>query len=519
MSRPSRSFTQPVLKLLTAADTLCNRLYGQRFNPLYQSGTIVVASYLALVATGLWLILFYRVGSPWESVAYLTDHRWIGNWVRGLHRYASDLAVVATAVHALRMFAQGRSWGARLMAWTTGCLLLLLLLMCGWTGYVMVWDTFGQYLAREGSRMLDTLPVLSEPTGRAFTGEQPVPTVFFFLNLFAHIGIPLAMGVVFWLHIKRLQRPALLPPRTLMWTAIGVLTAAAVVWPVSLAPQARALTLPADVPADVFFAFWVPIARRLGGAQALGAATAVGILLLLVPRVTRPGTASTPPPSVVIEDLCVGCVQCAVDCPYSAIRMIDREDGRDGQVARVDPHLCVSCGICAGSCAPMGVGPPGRTGRDQVEEVRAFVSTGTASDAVVVIGCQHAATSNAAEIERAGAVPYAVDCAGNLHTSVIEILLRAGAAGVMVLACPPRDCWHREGPRWLHERVYMGREAELQPRVDRARIRLIDAADRQTAVAAIHAFASDVRSLRAPAPAASLDVNIVCEPAVLESEA
>jgi coenzyme F420-reducing hydrogenase delta subunit len=166
----------------------------------------------------------------------------------------------------------------------------------------------------------------------------------------------------------------------------------------------------------------------------------------------------------------------------------------------------------------MGVGPPGRTGRDQVEEVRAFVSTGTASEAVVVIGCQHAATSNAADIERAGAVPYAVDCAGNLHTSVIEILLRAGAAGVMVLACPPRDCWHREGPRWLRERVYMGREAELQPRVDRARIRLIDAADRQTAVAAIHAFASDVLSLRAPAPAASLDVHRECEPAILESE-
>ena len=38
---------------------------------------------------------------------------------------------------------------------------------------------------------------------------------------------------------------------------------------------------------------------------------------------------------------------------------------------------------------------------------------------------------------------------GNLHTSVIEILLRAGAAGVMIMACPARDCRHREGPRWL----------------------------------------------------------------------
>jgi quinol-cytochrome oxidoreductase complex cytochrome b subunit len=200
------------LRLLTRIDALANRLYSARLNPLYQSGTIVVVLYLTLLATGLWLILFYRVGAPWESVARLTANAWIGNWVRGLHRYASDAAVVATLVHAFRMFAQGRSWGARALAWVSGGLLTFLLLLCGWTGYVLVWDTFGERLAIEGARMLDALPVLSEPLARAFTGERPVPSVFFFVTLFAHIGIPLGMGVVFWLHIKRLERPLLLPP-------------------------------------------------------------------------------------------------------------------------------------------------------------------------------------------------------------------------------------------------------------------------------------------------------------------
>ena len=99
--------------LLTALDAVANRCTAQRFNPLYQSGTIVVALVSVLIVTGLWLILFYRVGAPWESVAGLTANLWIGNWVRGLHRYASDPAVVATARSRLRMFAQGRSWGAR----------------------------------------------------------------------------------------------------------------------------------------------------------------------------------------------------------------------------------------------------------------------------------------------------------------------------------------------------------------------------------------------------------------------
>jgi CDP-4-dehydro-6-deoxyglucose reductase len=183
----SSSIAAGASRLLTVADALGNRLYGQRYNPLYQSGTIAVALYLVLIVTGVWLLLFYRVGAPWASVARLTSDPWLGNWVRGVHRYASDLAVIATIAHAVRMFAQDRTWGPRLLAWMSGCLLLLLLFVCGWTGFVMVWDTFGLALAREGARMLDTLPLLSEPTGRAFTGEQPVPTAFFFLNLFAHV--------------------------------------------------------------------------------------------------------------------------------------------------------------------------------------------------------------------------------------------------------------------------------------------------------------------------------------------
>ena len=68
----ARSTERLALRLLTAADALGNRWYGWRFNPLYQSGTIVVALYLSLLVTGLWLLLFYRVGAPWESVAGLT---------------------------------------------------------------------------------------------------------------------------------------------------------------------------------------------------------------------------------------------------------------------------------------------------------------------------------------------------------------------------------------------------------------------------------------------------------------
>src|SRR5688500_4338035 len=202
-SRPAERLT---LRVLTVADAAFNRLYSWKYNPLYQSGTIAVALLLVLLVTGLWLIFFYRGRAPYESVARITTDPWLGNWIRALHRYASDAALVAVVVHAVRMYAQGRSWGARTRAWMSGVVLLLFVLVSGWTGFVLVWDSFGEVLALEGARMLDALPILSEPMSRAFTGERPLPNVFFFMNLFAHVGVPLSMFAVLLLHTSKLAR-------------------------------------------------------------------------------------------------------------------------------------------------------------------------------------------------------------------------------------------------------------------------------------------------------------------------
>jgi coenzyme F420-reducing hydrogenase delta subunit len=136
----------------------------------------------------------------------------------------------------------------------------------------------------------------------------------------------------------------------------------------------------------------------------------------------------------------------------------------------------------------------------------------------VAICCEQAPAAHVATLRAQGATIHLVSCAGNLHSSVIERFVRNGNPGVIVFGCPPRDCVGREGPKWLHERVYNDREAELQPRVDRRRVRLATLAPGALgeAVAALGAFASELDALDRPDTSDDTPFDLVCEPVTPE---
>jgi coenzyme F420-reducing hydrogenase delta subunit len=159
----------------------------------------------------------------------------------------------------------------------------------------------------------------------------------------------------------------------------------------------------------------------------------------------------------------------------------------------------------------MGVGPALRTGRDQLSEVKAFQEgVRPGGDDVVLVACGNSA---AGDDFFQDAPVFRVSCTGSLHTSVIEFLVRAGAGGVMVAACPPRDCWNREGVTWLEERVDNGREAELKPRVDRRRVRIVYAAEGESMrlAAELHAYREEVAAMDRARAEDDIVIDVLCE--------
>jgi coenzyme F420-reducing hydrogenase delta subunit len=139
----------------------------------------------------------------------------------------------------------------------------------------------------------------------------------------------------------------------------------------------------------------------------------------------------------------------------------------------------------------------------------------------VAVCCSQAPGAHLAALRARGAHVHLVSCMGNLHSSVIEFFIRSGAPGVIACGCPPRDCVGREGPKWLHERLFNDREAELQPRVDRQRVGIATLApgDLAGTVAAYEQFARGLAALAPPEPEGDVELDTLCEPVPLEETA
>lgn len=469
------AFARPVERAVAALDRLFDAAYGARWNPAHQSGALAVVLMLVAIATGCVLLIAYRIGSPYESMAAIQAQAWGGRWLRALHRYASDLAVVAVAFHALRMLAEGRTWGPRVLAWVTGLLLTGAMLAVGWTGYVLVWDEHGRLLGAAGARLFDALHLFSMPIGRIFGGGTSAPASFFFLNLFVHMALPLGMVLLLWVHTLRLARSRWLPERRLGWVVTIALTALALAWPAPLGPPADGLSLGDRAAYDVFYTAWIPVAARLSPGLAWAAVAALVLLPLSLPAWWRPARARVAPKSRHNPLACNGCRQCVVDCPFEAIAMVPNTTGRGThlEVASVNADRCVSCGLCSGSCDQLAIGPPGREGHAQVALARALAADVDA-DTIVLVHCGHDGVGEAlaARLLAGGPrlVTWTIDCAGSLHMLPVQQLAER-ARGVFVLGCPPGRCRAREGTALAADRLLHGRDPQLKRPLDPARIR------------------------------------------------
>jgi ferredoxin len=179
--------------------------------------------------------------------------------------------------------------------------------------------------------------------------------------------------------------------------------------------------------------------------------------------------------AVVEESRCHACTQCVQDCPFDAITMVARTDGkRFPSMAFVDAAKCVGCGVCAGSCDSEGISLPWfDTRREEARIENEIASTrGAGGPAWVafVAGDIEGPLALFAATKRRERLPHYqvhfVPTASWVRPKFIEQLLRSGVAGILIVRDARAEAAARDGNQWVSARLTAERKPVYRP--DRA---------------------------------------------------
>jgi NAD(P)H-flavin reductase/ferredoxin len=213
------SFLQKLLqRLFMPIESVFNAVFGDKLNPLYHLGTIAFWQFWLVTISGLYLYIFADTGvkDAYESVEAIThDQWWAGGIMRSTHRYATNGMIFTMVLHMLRHFAYDRYRGFRWFSWVTGVMLIWMAYITGVNGFMLVWDKLAQFVTVATAEWFDVLPLFKGNLIRNFIYQDAVNSRLFTLLAFIHLGAPFIMVVVAWVHIQRVPRTHVNPPRTI----------------------------------------------------------------------------------------------------------------------------------------------------------------------------------------------------------------------------------------------------------------------------------------------------------------
>jgi menaquinol-cytochrome c reductase cytochrome b subunit len=105
-------------------------------------GSATLFAFLSQAVTGVFLAMYYDPdpSRAYDSTTHITNEVFLGEFVRGMHKWGSTVMIILIFLHMGRTFFFGAYKYPRELTWLIGVVLLVLTLMMGLTGYLLPFD-------------------------------------------------------------------------------------------------------------------------------------------------------------------------------------------------------------------------------------------------------------------------------------------------------------------------------------------------------------------------------------------
>src|SRR3954453_17016196 len=111
-------------------------------NWFYTLGSATMFAFLSQAVTGVVLAMYYTPSATqaYESARHITNDVFLGEFVRGMHKWGSSVMVILIFLHMGRTFFFGAYKYPRELNWIIGVVLVVLTFVMALTGYLLPFD-------------------------------------------------------------------------------------------------------------------------------------------------------------------------------------------------------------------------------------------------------------------------------------------------------------------------------------------------------------------------------------------
>src|SRR3954468_18016128 len=131
-------------------------------NWFYTLGSAAMFAFLNQAITGVFLAMYYDPSptNAYESARYITNEAFLGEFVRGMHKWGSSVMVILVFLHMGRTFFFGAYKYPRELNWVIGGVLLVLTMVMSFTGYLLPFDQRSYWATIVGVNINGTGPLV-----------------------------------------------------------------------------------------------------------------------------------------------------------------------------------------------------------------------------------------------------------------------------------------------------------------------------------------------------------------------
>ena len=148
-------------------------------NWFYTFGSASMILALLQGITGMLLTIYY-VPTPdhaYDSIQYIMNDVTFGWLIRGMHHWGATLLVIVVFLHMLKSFFVGAYKYPREITWLTGGVLLLVVLVMGFSGYLLPWNQKAYWATSVGTAIVGAVPVIGPLLERILRGGSEIGAV------------------------------------------------------------------------------------------------------------------------------------------------------------------------------------------------------------------------------------------------------------------------------------------------------------------------------------------------------